>query len=109
MDAATGFYGFDYIVNNTVKNGTTSTLAKAKADGKEFSYEDVADVNYKIENNKMMIKVALADLGITDPSHIRFAFKWADSDTKITTMEQMYTEGDCAPHGRLSYIFQNYK
>ena len=109
MDATTGFYGFDYIVNNTVKDQTTSTLAKATANGKEFAFEDTADVTYRITDNKMMVRVALSDLGITDPAMIRFAFKWVDSDTKITTMEQMYTEGDCAPHGRLSYIFQNYK
>ena len=86
-----------------------STLAKATANGKEFAFEDTADVAYRITDNKMMVRVALSDLGITDPAMIRFAFKWVDSDTKITTMEQMYTEGDCAPHGSLSYIFQNYK
>ncbi len=57
----------------------------------------------------MMINVPLEALGITDYSQIRFAFKIVDSDTKITTMEQMYSEGDCAPVGRLSYVFQNYK
>jgi hypothetical protein len=56
-----------------------------------------------------MINVPLEALGITDYSQIRFAFKIVDSDTKITTMEQMYSEGDCAPVGRLSYVFQNYK
>jgi hypothetical protein len=28
-----------------------------------------------------------------------------DSDSKMTTMEQFYTEGDVAPLGRLNYIF----
>ena len=32
-------------------------------------------------------------------------FKWVDSDSKMTTMEQFYTEGDVAPLGRLNYIF----
>ena len=109
MDHKTGFYGFDYIINNTVKDGKTSTLAKSTSDGHEFSFEDTAEISYKIENNRMMIKVALEDLGITDYKQIKFAFKWVDSDTKITTMEQMYSEGDCAPIGRLCYVFQNCK
>ena len=109
MNAETGFYGFDYIINNTVKDSKTSTLAKASKNGTEFAFEDTADVEYRIKDNKMMIKVSQKDLGITDYTQIKFAFKWVDSDTKITTMEQMYSEGDCAPLGRLSYVFQNYK
>ena len=109
MNAETGFYGFDYIINNTVKDGRTSTLAKATKNGVEFAFEDTADIEYKVKDTKMMIKVSLEDLGITDYSKIKFAFKWVDSNTKITTMEQMYSEGDCAPLGRLSYVFQNYK
>ena len=109
MNAETGFYGYDYIINNTVKDEKTSTLGKAKSNGKEFDFEDGADIEYRVKDNKMMIKVSLEDLGITDYSQIKFAFKIVDSDTKITTMEQMYSEGDCAPLGRLNYVFQNYK
>ncbi len=109
MNAETGFYGFDYIINNTVKDSKTSTLAKATKNGTEYAFEDSADIEYRVKGTQMMIRVALEDLGITDYSQIKFAFKWVDSDTKITTMEQMYSEGDCAPLGRLSYVFQNYK
>lgn len=109
MNAETGFYGFDYIINNTVKDNKTSTLAKATSNGKEYAFEDTADIDYRIKGTQMMIRVALEDLGIKDYSQIKFAFKWVDSNTKITTMEQMYSEGDCAPLGRLSYVFQNYK
>ena len=109
MNAKTGFYGYDYIINNTVKDGKTSTLAKATKNGTEYAFEDSADIEYRIKGTKMMIRVSLEDLGITDYNKIKFAFKWVDSNTKITTMEQMYSEGDCAPLGRLSYVFQNYK
>jgi hypothetical protein len=36
---------------------------------------------------------------------MNFNFKWVDSDSKLTTMEQFYTEGDVAPLGRLNYVF----
>jgi hypothetical protein len=36
---------------------------------------------------------------------MNFHFKWVDSDSKMTTMEQFYTEGDVAPLGRLNYVF----
>ena len=109
MDKDTGFYGFDYIVNSRATSENTTMLSKAKTSGTVFDFEETAELSYKITDNKMMIKVPMEALGITDPTRIKFAFKWADSKTKITAMEQMYTDGDCAPHGRLSYIFSNYK
>ena len=108
MRAETGFYGFDYIVNYSIDQNGKMTVARAAKNGKEFDFEVSAEADYRVEKNKMMIRVALADIGIPDYSQISIAFKWADSDTKITTMEQMYTEGDCAPHGRFSYVFKNY-
>lgn len=109
MDAKTGFYGFDYIVNYSVRDEKTTTLAKAASDGTKFDFEQTAELSYRIEGGRIMIKVPMEALGIKDPQHIKFAFKWADSKTAITTMEQMYTDGDCAPHGRLSYVFQTSK
>ena len=55
----------------------------------------------------MMIEVPMEMLGLTNPTGIKFQFKWADSESKITTMEQFYTEGDIAPLGRMNYTFQN--
>ena len=57
----------------------------------------------------MMIRVPLASMGITDFTKIKFSFKWVDSDDLVDTMEEMYTSGDQAPHGRLNFVFQNYK
>lgn len=54
-----------------------------------------------------MIAVPMELLGITNPNAIKFEFKWADSRSEITTIEQFYTDGDVAPLGRLNYIFQN--
>ena len=107
MDASTGFYGFDYIVNSRILNENTTMLSKAVSNGKEYDFSETAELSYRTEGNKIMIKVPMSALGISDPMNIKFAFKLADSRTEIKTMEQMYTEGDCAPHGRLSYIFQN--
>ena len=35
-------------------------------------------------------------------------FKWADSKTTYDEMEDFYIDGDCAPLGRLNYVYQNY-
>lgn len=105
----TGFYGYDYIINYNPKDAETTTLAKHNGEKNEFAYTDVCDINYSKSGCEMMIRVPLAELGIEDYEKIKFSFKWVDSATEITTMEQMYEEGDCAPIGRLDFIFQNYK
>ncbi len=108
-NAKTGWYGFDYIVNYKAKSANETTLAKCTSTDGSFAFEEAATVSYKIEGNKMMISVPLSELGITDYNKINFSFKWADSEDVINTMEQMYTSGDTAPHGRLNFVFQNCK
>ena len=108
LNSQTGFYGYDYLINSKIKNNDTSTIAKSNSNTKVYSFSDISDAQYRIEENKMMIKINLKDLGITNYEKIKFAFKVVDSKTQITSMEKMYTEGDSAPIGRLNYIFQNY-
>ena len=107
-NATTGWYGYDYIINHKASSDTKTTLAKSTSDD-AFAFETAEELDYKIEGNEMMIRVSLKSLGITDYTKIKFSFKWADSDDVIDTMEEMYTSGDSAPHGRLNFIFQNYK
>ncbi len=108
-DGGTGFYGFDYIVNQRVESDGVSTVAKIERNGDSYRVVSEEEIRYKISGNKMMISVPLQAIGITDYRDIMIAFKWVDSDTNVTTMEQMYTEGDAAPIGRLCYTFQNHK
>ena len=107
-DGYTGFYGFDYIVNYSPTASGRTTVAKCKKTDAGLAVESEETVYYKASGKKMMITVPLEYIGISDSSDIKIAFKWVDSDTKITTMEQMYSEGDIAPLGRLCYTFQNH-
>ncbi len=102
-----GWYGYDYVVNYQAKDEFTTTLARYNGTDGAYSYEIVGEISYRVKDNQMMIAVPLDMLGITNPLGIKLQFKWADSESKITTMEQFYTEGDAAPLGRLNYVFQN--
>lgn len=108
-DGSTGFYGFDYIVNQSVKSNGVSTLAKIKRSGDTYKIESSEEISYRVSGNKMMISVPLESIGVRDYRDIMIAFKWVDSDTNVKTMAQMYSEGDIAPVGRLCYTFQNHK
>ncbi len=106
-NAETGWYGYDYIVNYDAKGEFTTTVARYNGTDGAYSFEVVGEVAYRAKENKMMIEVPMEMLGITNPTGIKLQFKWADSKTEITTMEQFYTDGDAAPLGRLNYTFQN--
>ena len=105
QNAETGWYGYDYIVNYQAKDEFTTTVAKYNGTDNTFSFETVGEVSYRAKGNQMMIAVPLELLGVEHCDYMNFNFKWVDSDSKITTMEQFYTEGDVAPLGRMNYVF----
>ena len=105
QNAETGWYGYDYIVNYAAKGDFTTTVAKYNGEGGAYSFEVIGEVSYRAKGNQLMIEVPLALLGVEHCDYINFDFKWADSDSKITTMEQFYTEGDAAPLGRMNFSF----
>ena len=108
-DGNTGWYGYDYIINNTVKADGTTTVAKySGADGK-YGFTDCGEVSFKLDGNKLMIAVPQELVGVKDAyKELCFQFKWADSDTSYDEMEDFYIDGDVAPLGRMNYVFQNY-
>ena len=103
-DGNTGFYGFDYLINQSA-----GKLAKIERSGDTYKVVSTKSISYKVSGNKMMISVPLSYIGVKDYRDIMIAFKWVDSDTNVTTMAQMYSEGDAAPLGRLCYTFRNHK
>ncbi len=103
-----GWYGYDYIINYAYVDDFTTTVAKCSTTDGSYGFETVGEVSIHVNDKQMMVSVPLSTLGVTDARQVYFTFKVADSDTKITTMEQFYTDGDVAPLGRTNYVFQNY-
>ena len=106
-DAQTGWYGYDYVVNYSAKDQCTTTVARYNGNDNAYSFEVIGEIGYHVKDTQMMLAVPLEMLGIDNPNGIKFEFKWVDSNSEITTMEQFYTDGDAAPLGRLNYVFQN--
>lgn len=106
--SSTGWYGYDYIVNYKAQSSSVTSLAKYTGEDGNYGFTETdRNISYSKSGNMMMIRVPLSELGITDYNNIDFSFKWVDSSTEIKTMEQMYTDGDQMPHGRLNYVFTN--
>ena len=108
-DGNTGWYGYDYIINNEVKGDGTTTVAKYNGTDGKYGFENCGEVSYKLEGNKLMIAVPQELVGVKDAyKELCFQFKWADSDSSYDEMEDFYIDGDVAPLGRMNYVFQNY-
>lgn len=110
MDQKNGWYGYDFIINNADLGNGKTTVAKYTGEDGSFDFEDIGEVSYKIDGNKMMIEVPLETLGYEDYRQVYLEFKWADADEGhyYENMEDFYLYGDVAPAGRLNYIYQNY-
>ena len=108
-DGNTGWYGYDFIINNETKGATTTTVAKYTGTDGAYGFTNAGEVSYKVEGNKMMITVPQELLGLSNCyKELCFQFKWADSDATYDEMEDFYCDGDVAPLGRMNYVFQNY-
>lgn len=106
--AETGWYGYDYIINYEAKDTFTTTLAKYNGTDSAYGFEIVGDISYRAKDNELMIAIPLELLGVSDYRQIDLEFKWVDSASSINTMEQLYTDGDCMPLGRMNYVYQTY-
>ncbi len=106
--AETGWLGYDFILNNKVIDANATTVASYSGSNGSYGFTDKANVAYKVEKNKFMVSVPLEELGIEYITKINLQFKVCDSRNKYTTCEQFYTEGDCAPLGRLNYVYSTY-
>ena len=100
-DATTGWLGFDYVVNRTVRDETTTVLEARVGD----VWESRAELSYRVSDNELMIAIPRSALGLenTDRS-LKLHFKWADN-TQADEPEEFWLNGDCAPNGRSAYVY----
>lgn len=104
----TGWYGYDYLIGDTVKDDLTLTVVRITGDKRDQT-EAAGEVSMHVKDNEMMVEIPLSILGIPNYKEIVLEFKWADSMNVIDEMEDFYSEGDAAPLGRLNWVYRNTK
>ena len=102
-----GWNTFDFVVRNASE--TTMELQKFTAP-QSFETESVTEVEYKVDGRYMTVKIAKADLGITDTYTVNFA--WTDNVhdegdySKFSgDILDFYISGDVAPGGRFKFSY----
>lgn len=100
---ATGWQGFDYIVNRTSPGDKTAVLER---NGGGFSWSKAADVEYRLVGDVMQIAVPRAALGLAEgAAALRIDFKWLDNWQQPGDVMDWYCSGDAAPDGRFKYRY----
>ena len=102
---ATGWEGYDYILNYLAPASGKGTLSKNKDN--KWSWESAGSFDYAIKGNKMEIKVPRTLLGMGASAKINFEFKWVDNmpDHDNANAAHFYTCGDAAPGARFNFIY----
>jgi hypothetical protein len=69
----------------------------------EYAWERIGFAEFSLAENKLAIKVSKDLLGVTEED-FSLAFKWSDNMQEQDVMD-FYVNGDCAPRGRMNYVY----
>ena len=98
-DDATGWYGFDFILN---RNRTDNAMLIEKFVGTDtWEFETVGSVEYTRTGNVMQVKLPKELIGFGDT----IDFKWADNSVPTGQIMEFLDQGDAAPNGRYTYRY----
>jgi hypothetical protein len=100
-DKATGWNGYDFVVNRVSPKGSEAVLEK-NIQG-IWMWEDAAKVKFFTKDNVLVVRIPRAVLGIGEK--VDFEFKWNDNMQKEGDIMDFYVSGDTAPGGRFNFVY----
>jgi predicted secreted protein len=99
---ATGWEGYDYVINLNVKSDSVTSLAEWQM--QDSSWKTLADLNYSYSGNQMEIRLPRNLINKTGKD-FSFYFHWADNIQKLNDITEFFNNGDSAPDRRFNYFF----
>jgi len=103
-NSATGWRGFDFIINKKVSTDRKTTMMRYNSKNKKNTWTEVAQVDFSYTGNKMEVTIPRKILGLT-AEKFTFDFKWSDNPTDLNDIISLCTNGDTAPNRRFNYRF----
>jgi hypothetical protein len=100
-NAATGWLGYDFIVNQEV-SGDAETTVKRWEGG---AWQPAGTARYRVNGNGIEIAVPREAVGEKDGAPA-FDFHWADNIQGFTGVAELGVNGDSAPNRRWNYRFE---
>ncbi|MEA3340943.1 MAG: VCBS repeat-containing protein, partial [Chloroflexota bacterium] len=103
LDSTTGWNGYEFVVNQSVVDGDTSTVRQITAAG---VWNTMGEVDYRVAGNKMEISIPRNLIGQVD-AEIAMNFHWADNMQSLNDIAEFFINGDSAPNRRFDYHYAN--
>lgn len=107
QDYKTGWFGYDFLINKNVVDGSQTTMCRWVADANAPSggkWKEVAKLEYAVEKNRLAVAVPRELLGATGDA-VNFDYKWSDNPTELKDPISLCVAGDTAPNRRFNYRF----
>jgi hypothetical protein len=101
---ATGWQGYDHLVNLSVVDSKTTTLCQNSGG---WNWKQTATIAYAVSGNHMEIRVPRSALGLAASPSITFDFHWADNIQHGDDIIEFAVSGDSAPNRRFNYRYDN--
>ena len=100
----TGWYGYDYLINKSVKSERGSSLMQYDAAG-GGRWKALADLTLHYKGNELELAIPQKLLGLMGNKR-QFDFKWSDNPNDLKNVISLCLNGDTAPNRRFNYRCQ---
>ena len=102
-DPSTGWEGYDYIVNHTIRGGSRGVLERHLSG---WTWKPVAEVRFVVRGNELHLAIPRRALGLeAKQGPLGLEFKWVDNVPDSGDILDYIDQGDAAPNGRYAYRF----
>ena len=102
-DAATGWHGYDFLVNRT-RDGHSCSVERYTPASR--AWEKIAMVPVRWEDNRLDVSIPRETLGVASSAgKLKLDFKWVDNIPASGDILDFYGQGDVAPDARFNYRF----
>lgn len=103
LDPNTGWYGYDYLINQKVVDEKTTTLMRyvVRPSG-NGSWQEVSRLDYRHEGNGLELAVPRKLLGVNE-NVFTLDFHWCDHPADLKDPISLCVNGDSAPNRRFNY------
>ncbi|MBM3289896.1 MAG: hypothetical protein FJY92_07060 [Candidatus Hydrogenedentes bacterium] len=98
----TGWYGYDFLVNQSIAGDTTTTLSRYDANAAGGPWIAKAQLSYRYAGNALELSIPRDALALPGGA-LAFDFHWCDNPVELKDPISLCTDGDSAPNRRFNY------
>jgi hypothetical protein len=98
----TGWYGYDFLVNEKIVDDKTTTLMRYDAKAADTPWVTKGQVSYRYAGNALELSISRDALDLGGDT-LTFDFHWCDNPVDLHDPISLCTDGDSAPNRRFNY------